>query len=270
MKRFLISCAAFSAIYSPAAAHDFWIAPKAFHADSAGTIPVAIMIGHPKDKSRWALNPHRIISLKSHSPDGITDHQGRMDTLMPNGDMLLSFEGDGTHLMMIETTSATSVLPADKFNDYLREEGLSPIKIDRARKETEDEDGREIYSRRGKTLIQIGPFEEGDASYVTRPLGMTLEITPQVNPYALKPGEPLTSTTTYRGKPAKGVSIGLISLDTEAGLVDVKMTNAKGEVSFDRPETGQWMLHAVWSDPLEDTSNADYDTIFSSLSFGFK
>jgi len=184
--------------------------------------------------------------------------------------MPLRFEGNGTHILMIETTSASSILPADSFNAYLKEEGLTPIKLDRENKQLETADGREIYSRRGKALIQIGPLNEAASSnYVTQPLGLTLEIVPQTNPYAINAGEPLTSTIYYRGKPTQGVTIGLISLDTELGLIDIQKTNSKGEVTFKRPETGEWMLHAVWSDPLEDTRMADYDTIFSSLSFGF-
>ena len=269
MRRVLLSASLFATFCSPASAHDFWIAPQSYQIETQGAVPISIMVGHPKDRSRWALNPHRVVSLKSISAGGITDHQARMDTLLPNGDMLLSLNAPGTHLMIIETTSATSILPAETFNNYLEEEGLTPISADRARKETQDIEGREIYSRRGKAIIQIGPLDEDAASYVTRPVGMTLEIVPQTNPYALAAKAPLTSTTYYRGKPTEGVTIGLISLDTDAGLVEVKTTNAKGEVTFKRPETGQWMLHAVWSDPLEDTSKADYDTIFSSLSFGF-
>ena len=269
MRLFLFSAIIFAGFSSPAIAHDFWITPQSYQIKKQGAVPVSIMVGHPKDRSRWALNPHRVISLKSISEDGIADHQERMDTLLPNGDLLLSFKQPGTHLMMIETTSAKSILPAETFNDYLKEEGLTPIAADRERKDAQNKEGREIYSRRGKAIIQIGELDKDAANYVTRPVGMTLEIVPETNPYALSADEPLTSITYYRGKPIEGVTIGLISLDTEAGLVAVKKTNKKGEVTFKRPETGQWMLHAVWSDPLEDTTQADYDTIFSSLSFGF-
>ncbi|WP_026942535.1 DUF4198 domain-containing protein [Hellea balneolensis] len=252
-----------------AQAHDFWLAPQNYYMEKARPIPLAIMIGHPQDKSRWSLSPHRVVSLSSLGPNGITDHQNRMTPLTPTGDVILSLKDEGTHMVMIETTSAVSILPPEKFTDYVNEEGLTPIIAHRSEYELNDEDGREIYSRRGKALVQIGDMTDQKAAYVTRPVGMTLEIVPQVNPYALKAGAELTSTVYYRGNPIEGVSIGLISLDTEKGLVRTQITNAEGQVSFDRPVTGQWMLHAVWSDPMENTLTADYDTIFSSLSFGF-
>lgn len=270
MIRVLLSLVFATTFYTPAFAHDFWIAPQSYQLEKPGAVPTAIMVGHPKDRSLWPINPHRVISLKSHGANGVTDHQDRISTLLPNGRLLLSLDTPGTHMLMIETTSASSILPAKSFNSYLDEEGLTPIITDRARKETQNEEGREIYSRRGKALIQVGPLDEKSARYVTRPLGMTLEIVPQTHPYALDAGAQMSATVYYRGKAAPGVSVGLISLDTDAGLVKTLKTNAKGHVTFKRPKSGQWMLHAVWSDALEDTSEADYDTIFSSLSLGFK
>ena len=270
MIRVLLSLAFATTFYTPAFAHDFWIAPQSYKLEKPGAVPTAIMVGHPKDRSLWPINPHRVISLKSHGANGVTDHQDRISTLLPNGRLLLSLDTPGTHMLMIETTSASSILPAKSFNSYLDEEGLTPIITDRARKETQNEKGREIYSRRGKALIQVGPLDQKSARYVTRPLGMTLEIVPQTHPYALDIGAQMSATVYYRGKAAQGVSVGLISLDTDAGLVKTLKTNAKGHVTFKRPKSGQWMLHAVWSDALEDTSEADYDTIFSSLSLGFK
>jgi len=70
---------------------------------------------------------------------------------------------------------------------------------------TEDRDGREIYSRRGKALVQIGDVGT-DTDYVTQPLGLTLEIVPVENPYSLAPNSPMTSKIYYRGLPMKGVA----------------------------------------------------------------
>ena len=270
MHRPLLTLAAALTFCLPAHAHDFWLGPHSYHLDKAGVVPVSIMVGHPVDRARWALDPHRVTSLKSFGPDGVSDHQSRMKTLTPNGDLLITLPGDGTHILTIETTSSVSLLAAEKFNAYLEEEGLTPIKTARKKSNSEDHDGREIYSRRGKALVQVGPVNAHTSDAVTRPLGMTLEIVPHQNPYRLETGAPLVSKVYYRGEAVEGVTIGLISLDTDRGLVEIQKTDAHGDVSFDRPVKGNWMLHAVWSDQLEDTVRGDYDTVFSSLSFGFK
>jgi len=107
-------------------------------------------------------------------------------------------------------------------------------------------------------------------AHVTAPIGLTLEIVPDTNPYTLSEGEAQTSTIYYRGEPIQGVTIGLISLDTDAGILALSETNSKGKVTFPRQGQGSYMLHAVWSDELEGNPEAEFDTIFSSLSFAFE
>ena len=248
-------------------AHDFWLAPNTYKVDTPRPIAVDIMIGHPEDSLRWTVNPHRIVALRSVSQSGIDDQQGAMNALLPGGSFMIETLRTGTNLLTIETTSAFSDLPADKFNAYLAEEGLTPIAQDRERKGTQDQNGTEIYSRRGKALIQVGDLSPQDPDFLTRPLGMTLEIVPSAHPMRLKAGEPMTSTSYYRGAPTSGITIGLIDLSGDRGLIATAKTDNAGRVTFPRPQAGAWMLHAVWSDALEDTTKADYDTIFSSLSF---
>lgn len=248
-------------------AHDFWLSPETYMQESGGVVDVSVMIGHPKDRMLWPVAPHRIISLRSFGPDGVQDHQAAIADYAKSKTLPIRLESPGLHVLTVETTSALSELDAEKFNAYIEEEGLTPIKIDRVLQKTTDQSGTEIYSRRGKSLIQVGPMAEADPLYLTRPLGLTLEIVPTENPMRLSEGEPMTSTIYYRGVPVSGVTIGLIDLDSDDGILALEQTDAAGRVNFERPKAGSWMLHAVWSDPMEDTTRADYDTIFSSLSF---
>jgi len=146
----------------------------------------------------------------------------------------------------------------------------TPLAFWQVIKGTTDKPGRETYSRRGKALIQVGEMSEIDPAYLTRPLGLTLEIVPLQNPARLGEGETFSSRVYYRGVPISGVTIGLIDLDSDDGILALKTTRVNGLVDFDRPKDGSWMLHAVWSAPLEESDAADYDTVFSSLSFNIK
>ncbi|CAM3854742.1 DUF4198 domain-containing protein [Litorimonas haliclonae] len=252
---------------APASAHDFWIAPGSYSAEIGETTDLSIMVGHPEDQNSWSISPHRVVSLRSVGPNGILDQQSLISGSDANDPMSLSFDSEGVHVLTIETTSAYSELEAEKFNDYLDEEGLTPIQIDRVSKRKISEPGTEIYSRRGKTIVNVGEPGDSDPSYVTSPLGLTLEVVPTTNPVRLQDGESLSAHIYYRGQAMPGVNVKLVSLDTNKGQVDSQKSDAEGKVSFPKPDTGDWMLHAIWSDPMEDTSRADYDTIFSSLSF---
>ena len=246
-------------------AHDFWLAPEDYAPGAGARTNVNVLVGHAMDRTPWPVTPHRVIALRSVGPDGVMDHQKSVKAYPRLKALPLRLDTSGVHIVTMETTSAVSTLGAEKFANYLAEEGLTPIAIDRGRKNATDTPGREIYSRRGKTIINVGSVADPRPDYLTRPLGLTLEIVPTMN-YALETG-PIVADIYYRGELTKGVTIGLVSLDTDDGVVDIALSDEKGRVTLARPETGRWMLHAVWSDVLEGDDRAEYDTIFSSLSF---
>lgn len=252
---------------SSALAHDFWIAPDSYATQVGQDLDISIMIGHPTDRLDWPINPHRIISFRAFGPQGISDYQANITGLSGDENLSVVFDTPGTHLLVIETTQSFSKLESEHFNAYLEEEGLTPIKLDRVRNRKTGTAGTEVYSRRGKTIIQVGPPKDTDASFVTEPVGMTLEVVPTANPAHLPGDKNLTSRIYYRGKPQPGVSVGLVDLSGDKGLVQRQVSDEKGYVTFAKPDAGAWMQHAVWSDPIEEKGRADYDTVFSSLSF---
>lgn len=251
----------------PVHAHDFWLAPESYQAQEGQALDISIMIGHPADRMLWPVDPHRVISFRSFGPDGLRDQQAAISNYNLDKELLVTFESSGIHMLTIETTQAFSKLESEKFNAYLEEEGLTPIIIDRVRKGATENAGTEVYSRRGKSIIQVGSLNEDDSEFLTRPVGMTLEVVPLTNPARLVSGEAMKSQIFYRGKPQAGVTIGLIDLSGDLGLTQKQISDENGYVSFLKPSSGAWMQHAVWSDPMENTERADYDTIFSSLSF---
>lgn len=247
------------------AAHDFWLAPQTYTPAPNVRTDISVLVGHAMDRTPWPVTPHRVIGLRSIGADGITDHQAAVSAYAKTKALPLTIETEGVHVLTIATTSSVSTLGAKKFADYVEEEGLTPIATDRARRNLTEAPGREIYSRRGKAILNVGDVAEPSPAHLTRPLGLTLEIVPLRN-YALE-GGPLTADIYYRGVKTSGVTVGLVALDTDEGVVHITKSNAQGRAEITRPDAGQWMLHAVWSDVLEGDSRAEYDTIFSSLSF---
>ena len=77
-------------------------------------------------------------------------------------------------MLAIHSAHAVSDLPAVRFNEYLKEEGLVPAQRLRAQAGRTNAPGREIYSRRAKALVQVGaPID--NQRHVTQPIGLTLE-----------------------------------------------------------------------------------------------
>lgn len=253
-----------------ASGHDLWVQPAAFRIPTSGTIPVSILVGHGKDRENWGIRSDRIILLRSKGPDGrIVDLKPliRRGTAAPA--IPLPFATPGTHLLAMQSSSASSDLPAARFNAYLGDEGLTPAIVHRQRLGAAGRSGRETYSRRAKALIQVGPANPKAQSPATDRLGFTLEIVPERSPYGLGAAEALPVRVYYEGRPLPGALVKLTNLDADAKPVATQRTDRSGRARFKVPSQGKWLLNVLWTKPIANNPEADYETIFSSMSFGY-
>ncbi len=251
-----------------ASAHDFWVQPQAFAAASGTPVPFTIQVGHGTFRQRWGAAVERIVRFDDIGPTGRVDRRAVLQAPGGAQDGILRFATPGTHLIVLETNLAASELPSIRFNDYAKVEGLTPALARREQLKLTDSPGRELYSRRAKALVQVGPVDAAQPQ-VTRPAGLTLEIVPQRNPYALAPGELLPVTILYQGKPLPGALVKLNNLDFDARPIETHLTDASGRTAFNPPRRGKWQLNVIWTKPLPGNPKADFETVFSSLTFGF-
>lgn len=259
---------AFSLIAGCATAHDMWLQPRVFWAPPNALIPVAAFVGHGKARDRWTVDDSRLLVLRSVGPRAAVDQRATLRPGALSGDLPIRLVGDGTHVLFMESGHAVSDLPALRFNDYAKEEGLTPARRQRELARKTGEPGREIYSRRAKTLIQVGRLA-GPQPQVTRPVGQTLEIVPERSPYELRPGQALPLKVLYHGRPLTGATVKLTNLDADDKPVATRLTDHAGRVAFPVPRQGRWQLNVIWTRPITGDPRGDFDTTFASLSFGF-
>lgn len=250
-----------------AAAHDFWLQPRAFHAKTGEPVPITLQIGHGAQRKRWQGGEDRMVQLVSFGPDGRTDLRPGFRALGAAVDLAPEFTRPGLYVVAMQTDHAVSNLPAGRFDDYVREEGIAPIQLRRGRANRAP--GREIYSRRAKTLLQVGARSDRPDSRATRAVGLRLEIVPERDPYALGPDLRLPLHVQYRGRRLPGALVKLIDLNNDARPRATAITDRAGRAVFSVPASGHWLLHVVWSEPVSGDPRAEYDTTFSSLTFGY-
>lgn len=250
----------------PVQAHDFWLQPLRFRLPAPGIAPTSVQIGHGDSREAWAVKADRVVMLRGVGPDGATDL--RASVRAGPGPQLLPLRAPGVHVIALETSPIPSVLPALRFNDYLREEGLTPALQARQRTGRMKATGRELYSRRAKTLVQVGTTTDPQP-HVTRPMGLTLEIVPEIDPYALAPGRGLPVRVLYQGRALPGALVKLTDLGRDEKPVEVHRTDRAGRAVFHPRRDGEWLLNVVWTRPLAGDPNAEFETTFSSLTFGY-
>jgi uncharacterized GH25 family protein len=265
----LAALALVSLAAAPAAAHDFWVQPQTYWPRADATTPLTLQVGHGAERQRSAIRRARITSAFARTPDGARLDLG--EALHPGDvdDGRLRLTAAGLHVLALATdTRAESHQPAARFNAYLVDEGLTPAIEARRRLGRTRVDGAERYGRVSKAMIQVGPVDAASQRQALQPLGLPLEIVPERSPYAGHAAD-LPVRVFYRGRPLAGALVKLTDLADDAEPVESHRTNASGRARFSMPSRGAWLLNVVWTRPLSASEDVDFETLFSSLSFGF-
>lgn len=266
MRRYLILLAAIAAF--PAHAHDFWLQPARFQVAPGAPVPVRIFVGHGRDRERWGGAIGRVVRFEAVTPGGrVVDLRRDLSLGGVVADAIVRFAEPGVNLVAFETTHAFSDLPAVRFNDFARTEGLTPAIEARRRAGRTQTNGREKYSRRVKVLVEVGA--SGGGAQATRRLGHTLELVPERSPYALGRDRRLPVRVFYQGRPLGGALVKLNDLNADDKPVATALTGRDGRVAFTVPPRGLWQFNVVWTRPISGDAAADFDTTFASLVFGY-
>jgi uncharacterized GH25 family protein len=252
------------------AAHDFWLQPNEYRVDPEALTPLTLQVGHGRFRQRSPIPAQRIIRFQAINPEGaVADLRGRLRLGRTAEDADFRLKKPGVYVLVLQTDGrAQSHLPSIRFNDYLKVEGLTPALEQRARLHLMDADGSERYSRCAKSIVQVGPFGVGSQGQLNKPLGLPLEIVPEASPYSVPPPATFPVRVIYAGRPLTGALVKLTNLEHDASPLEVRLTDHEGRATFTMPGSGTWLLNVIWTKPLPASQETDFETVFSSLSFG--
>ena len=250
----------------PAWAHDFWRQPRQFTLPAPGTALLTLFVGHGTFRDRWPVGVDHVVRFTTTGADGVIDRRKNLMIGAPGFDGLLPLARPGAYVVAMQSTETPSQLPFLRFNDYINFEGITPIIETRRRLHQEQADGREIYSRRAKAIIQVGPVDAGSIERVTHPVGLSLEIVPLRHPFRLD-GHVMPVQILLNGRPLSGALVKLTDLDADAEPVAKVRSGGDGRAAFTIPHPGKWQFNVVWSLPVKNNPQGDFQTTFTSLAF---
>jgi uncharacterized GH25 family protein len=256
---------------SLAVAHDFWLQPNEYWITPDVLTPMTLQVGHGPFRQRSPIPARRITRFQAIAPEGAIielHEQLRLGQAAEDGDF--QFRTPGAYVLVLQTDDrAQTHLPSIRFNDYLKVEGLTPALEQRTRLRQMDADGSERYSRCAKSLVQVGPAGAGPQVQVSKPVGLPLEIVPEADPYGVPRSASLPVRVIYAGHPLAGALVKLTDLNNDAEPFEVHLTDQNGRANFAMPSSGSWLLNVIWTKVLSHSEETDFETVFSSLSFGF-
>jgi len=235
-----------------------WIEPMTFVPDTGEIVGVGLRVGQDLLGDRLPRDPSLINQFV------VEDAEGRKPVVGRTGSDPAGFVRAATPgLLVIGYWSNPSLVQetAEKFNQYLKEEGLDAVAALRARR-GQTGGVRELFVRCAKSLLLAAPGKtQGD-----RALGFTLEIVAERNPYTMKAGQDLPVRLTYENHPLEGALVVAMNRLNPSEKLSAR-TDKDGRVRFGMPRSGMWLVKAVHMIEAPAGSNADWLSYWASLTF---
>jgi uncharacterized GH25 family protein len=241
-------------------AHDFWIEPTGFMADPGRVVGVKLRVGQDFHGDVVPRSDTLIADFVVVDGGGRRQVVGR-DGSDPAG--LLRATSPGLMVIGYRSRPSPVTLPAEKFTEYLKEEGLDAVISARARGQASQREGREIFSRAAKSLVRSGTMapEAGD-----RALGFPIELVAERNPYQMRAGDTLPVRLTYKDAPLAGALV--VAFNQRHPYLKQRVrADQDGRAMFTVGEPGPWLVKAVHMVPAPAGSNADWESFWASLTF---
>ena len=243
-------------------AHDFWIEPTTFRPEVGSTVGLALRVGQGFRGDPVPRMNEKIVKFVLVSPSGAETQIEGIAGRDPAGRARIGTPG---YVVAGYRSSPSSLeLPADKFEAYLKEEGLESVIEERARKGDSQKASKEIYSRCAKAVLDAGG---GGTTGFGTVLGFRLELIPDTGPKKLTPaGGALKVRLLYEGKPLAGALVFALNRDEPEKRLSAR-TDGAGRVRFDLPRAGVWLVKAVHMVPAPAESGAEWESLWASLTF---
>ncbi|MEK6676253.1 MAG: DUF4198 domain-containing protein [Planctomycetota bacterium] len=242
-------------------AHDFWIEPSAFDTKPGEVVKVGLRVGEQFKGEPVKRNPEKLDRFELVTDRGTQPIVGQ-DGEDPAG--VVKIDEPGVAVIGYRSKRSSIELEAEKFEAYLKVEGLEHILPLRAQRGESTKPGREIYSRCAKALLQVG---EGAGTGFDRRLDFTLELVPLRNPKTVKPGQDeLPVVLLYQGKPLAGAMVMAMAQADPAAVSNAK-TDSEGKASFKLSKGGVWMIKVIHMVRLPEGGEADWESFWATLTF---
>ena len=240
-------------------AHDFWIEPSTFRPAVGSSLSVRLRVGEHFSGDPFPRDPSHIKRFVMAGPTGEVPVLG-LSGSEPAGSIRV--QTPGLYVIGYRSNRRLIDMDAEKFDSYLREEGLEKIRHLRAQKGHTEPDVKEAYSRCSKSLVAAGKLNPTAKDLA---LGFTLELVAERNPYLLTKGKELPIRLLYNAKPLQGALV--VAQNQQDPTRKLKAhSDEQGRVVFLLPRSGIWLIKVVHMVPAFEDA-VDWESFWASLTF---
>jgi uncharacterized GH25 family protein len=256
-----IRCISFLLLMCLLQSHEFWMTPTKFKVKAGEELAVSFMVGENFTGQAWdvAKGVEKIQLFE----------KGQAKDLKPNmpgakgGKLKIAMANPGTKMVALISQPAFIELDAEKFNQYLTEDGLEEVADWRSKNGQENSSARELYTRYSKLIVQVDGLLDDTWR---KQVGHKLEIIPDQNPGAIKSGDYMGCQVLYQGKPMPHILVKVWGhVGNRIFLQNIYSEN-DGTIKFPISASGPWMVSAVKMEKSKKPE-ADWESSWASLVF---
>lgn len=242
--------------WAPALAHDIWLTSIEQPQPMAAELQIGLLIGdQAKPAEALAFNPARVERM------WLTTAQGAQEIAVTGPQVTLAAAdyGTGSRTLAYIGKPAASVLSADKFDDYLREERLDSILQQRQRDAdvaTAADNSLMVSERYSRSLKLL--LSDAEHALIDCPVGLPLELS-----LVAADDAEIVVKVTFRGQPLAGAWVDRSAAD--GSTLAEGLTDDDGRVALARGG-GDWVVkttHMV----ADDESSADWRSWWATTAF---
>lgn len=261
--------AVLAVLAAPAQAHDYWLEFAPLRPAAGGELLLSLWVGEDFVASEQKpMQRARTVALRHVTRDGDEDLlPGAREGATPM--QRVKLRAPGGHLLALERDPSHIALRARRFNKYLKHEGLLRAFAERKQSGERFWRASERYTRYLKAFVQVGDVADGVS---TRVIGHRIELVPETDLAALRPGQPLGVVARFDGKPLPGLQIEAFVRDAAGGRPrgQVATSDAAGRVAFTIDGPGAWVLRTVHMQRCTGCADAQWESFWTAYSFAVR
>ena len=250
----------------PLFCHDLWIAPSSFTPALGEPIRLQLVLADGERIETVPRNDAGIVRFAARGPGGDQPVAG-LDGVAPAG--FLRPATPGWYTILYESSPSFTALTQETFREYLLEKGLDAA----ARPAPAAQPGAvasttEIFRRSIKARVLVGapggaaPADPGEENPVGLPFELLLERAALA---ADRAEREIVIRLLLEGSPLAGAQVDLRRLGDNK-IVASGTTDQEGRVHV-RLSAGSWVATSVHLDPSRPATAADWESVWSSLTF---
>jgi hypothetical protein len=261
----------FSIITFVCLAHEFWLQPNKYFFTNSETATIRFNVGEHFTGENWKGNKNKIQQLLHYTPNNSINNISSSLSNAVGDSIKLPITEEGTHMIVFNSTNSYIQLEAEKFTNYLIEDGLLQALAFRKSNGEDTLEGKEYYQRCVKTIFQCG---RTTTNACTKATSLPLDIILGNNPYQIE-FNPATRElqdknrfrVCFKSAPLIKHLVKHWYKDATGKVkCDNFYTNKKGWISIQQ-QKGVNMVSCVYMERIQQDTSAQWQSYWGSVTF---